>query len=265
MSAASARTIPVSRPRAVLSDVDGCLYDALTPLDLPFYGWLRRHLADGNRPTPFGLMTGRSVELVKVLACVLGLGDHGWPGLCELGALILEGTGPRLHLHPSIVEYGALRPRRERLELMEVLTGAFGSVAFEPSRDYTLTIVSLGAAGRPGLQRAAIEDLVKAAGYPNARVLDAGATVDIALAPVTKLDGLRFLAFEPRWAPAYGDPAQVLGIGDSENDLDVLGAVGFRGAPANAAPAVKAIADYVSPHPGTAGVRDILRHFLDWE
>jgi hydroxymethylpyrimidine pyrophosphatase-like HAD family hydrolase len=54
---------------------------------------------------------------------------------------------------------------------------------------------------------------------------------------------------------------EILGVGDSDVDLEFLSMVGYAAAPANANPAVKAIVDYVSPYPTAEGVRDILRHF----
>ena len=50
----------------------------------------------------------------------------------------------------------------------------------------------------------------------------------------------------------------VAGIGDTEGDLPLREAVGFFACPANARPAIQAVADYVSPYPMIEGVLDIL-------
>ena len=57
--------------------------------------------------------------------------------------------------------------------------------------------------------------------------------------------------------------ASVAYMGDDWNDLPALGVAGVRLAPANAAPEVLAVADYISPRPGGQGaVRDALRAIL---
>lgn len=243
------------RPTAIFCDIDGCLYDWTKPLDLSVYAELRDLLAREAASLPFCLMTGRSAEFVKVLAALLGLDANPGRHLCELGALILTGVGPIVTLHPTVVAHGPERLRRERVRLMELLSGQLGAT-FEPSRDFTCNVVTVKgdvAATRCDEIRALVQ-----AEYPAARVLDSGAVVDVALLPLSKADGVRFLASQP----GGPDPASTLSIGDSENDLDVLSLTGYRAAPANAAAAVKAVVDYVSPLPGVAGVLDILRRFL---
>lgn len=251
---APAATRP-DRPTAIFCDIDGCLYDWTKPLDLSVYAELRDLLAHETAPVPFGLMTGRSVEFVKVLAALLGLEANPGRHLCELGALILTGVGPVVTVHPTVVAHGAERLRRERVRLMELLSGQLDAT-FEPSRDFTCNVVTV-----KGDVAATRCDEIKAlvqTEFPTARVLDSGAVVDVALLPLSKADGVRFLAAQP----GGPDPATALSIGDSENDLDVLALTGYRAAPANAAPAVKAVVDYVSPLPGVAGVLDILRRFM---
>ncbi len=203
------------------------------------------------------MVTGRSVEFVKVFAVILGLRES--PHLCELGAMVVEGVGSRVLVHPRIAEYGVAKLRRDRANLMETIAERVGPVEVEPSRDFTLNLVTVG--GRPASDsRDQVEGVVREA-YPEARIFSVGEVLDIALVPVSKADGLEFLRDT---YPGF-DPASILAIGDSENDLDLFAAAGWRGAPANATDAVKAAADYVSPHPGLAGVQDVLRTMMGWE
>ncbi len=55
---------------------------------------------------------------------------------------------------------------------------------------------------------------------------------------------------------------EMLGVGDSDVDLQFLSAVGHSAAPANANQAVKRLVYYAAPRPTGDGVRDILAHFI---
>lgn len=245
-----------ARPRAVLCDIDGCLYDWTAPLDQEAFAWIRAFLSRLDPPVPFSLMTGRSVEFVKMTAAVLALDARPSPHLCELGALILEGTGPDVTIHPLVREYGPERLRRERIAMMELIAEQLPPAAFEPSRDFTLNVVTAG--GEVAARRVRELEAVVRPHFPAARLLNSGAVVDIALVPLSKATGLAYIsASRPGW-----EPEGILAIGDSENDLDVLRLVGFSAAPANAAAEVRGAVDYVSPFAGVRGVMDILERFL---
>ncbi|MBI2302119.1 MAG: HAD family phosphatase [Armatimonadetes bacterium] len=58
------------------------------------------------------------------------------------------------------------------------------------------------------------------------------------------------------------DPADSAAFGDSGNDLPLLEAAGYRVAPANARPAVLAVADEVCPHHDEDGVAQALERWL---
>jgi 3-deoxy-D-manno-octulosonate 8-phosphate phosphatase (KDO 8-P phosphatase) len=52
-------------------------------------------------------------------------------------------------------------------------------------------------------------------------------------------------------------------IGDDMNDYDAMRLCGFKACPADAAAEIKAIADYISPHPsGHGAVRDVCEELL---
>ena len=55
---------------------------------------------------------------------------------------------------------------------------------------------------------------------------------------------------------------EIIGIGDSYNDFPLLMACGFKVAIGNAAPELKAIADYVAPTQAEDGVADVIEKFI---
>ncbi|MBI4814508.1 MAG: phosphoglycolate phosphatase [Methanobacterium sp.] len=57
-------------------------------------------------------------------------------------------------------------------------------------------------------------------------------------------------------------PEEILAVGDSENDLEFLKVAGLKVAVANAAPELKASADYVTQKPYGDGVKEALERFL---
>jgi hypothetical protein len=59
------------------------------------------------------------------------------------------------------------------------------------------------------------------------------------------------------------DPDQVAGVGDAENDEHLLGTCGFGVAVANALPALKTKADWVTTGARGAGVQELINHLVD--
>ena len=54
----------------------------------------------------------------------------------------------------------------------------------------------------------------------------------------------------------------MLAIGDGENDIEMLSECGIGVAVANAAPALKRVANWIAPSPNSLGVLDAIRHFV---
>jgi hypothetical protein len=107
-----------------------------------------------------------------------------------------------------------------------------------------------------------VSGLLVEAGLP----LEVGHTftsVDIGPRGVDKGTGLRWLLEELRAGGWAVDLDQVAAVGDSTSDLPFMEIAGFSGAPANAAPPVRAAAGYVSPKPYTQGVLDILLQVVE--
>jgi hydroxymethylpyrimidine pyrophosphatase-like HAD family hydrolase len=88
-------------------------------------------------------------------------------------------------------------------------------------------------------------------------VTSSPAAVDITPHGVDKGYGLKRLA-----AVTCVPLGNILCIGDAVNDLSMLTIAGYAACPANAVQDVKNCVSYVSPHPYTEGVLDILQHFF---
>lgn len=81
--------------------------------------------------------------------------------------------------------------------------------------------------------------------------------VDITPKGVNKGTGLKFLADITKI-----NLDNIVGIGDSQGDLAMLGLVGHPTTPANADDNVRGIAEYVSAYEMTDGVIDIIKHYV---
>jgi len=98
-----------------------------------------------------------------------------------------------------------------------------------------------------------IQQFVARSGGPELIITATHFYLNISLAGVDKGNTLRFLLDQ-----LHTSRDEAAGIGDTEGDLPLREAVGFFACPANARPALKAVADYVSPYSTLEGVLDIL-------
>ena len=243
-------TVPI---RLLLFDVDGVLSAGEGhPLDLDLLADLaafnRAARLDPSRPA-VTLCTGRPAPYVEVMLQAI---DGHLPGVFENGCGLYVPAGYKFLAHPLLADGGrAFAGVRERLRTELVDTGR---VFFQPGKEYSLSLFPLN-----GLAADEIRPLAEAA------LGEAGATVSLVYSfsclnvvprGVDKGQGVRFLCEQSGYAME-----EVLGVGDSDVDLEFLAMVGHSAAPANANAAVRDIVDYVSPYPTTEGVRDILRHF----
>lgn len=239
--------------RLLLIDLDGCLLPGTAgALDYQSFTSIREYCTGlGPQAEPkLVLCTGRPQPYVAAIITVLGA---VWPGM------------------PSIVESGAYLyyPAESRMQPNRVLTPALLTQWKKFKKDTRKQAPAMGA--RPGLGKKlglslipAGRDLASLFDHVRRRFADVGhieithssVCVDIAPKGVNKRTGILQLAAETGI-----DPAQMLGIGDSINDLKMLDTVGVPTCPANAHPRIKEKCTYVSPFPTTRGVRDIIERY----
>jgi hydroxymethylpyrimidine pyrophosphatase-like HAD family hydrolase len=239
--------------RLLLFDVDGVLSAGeAQPLDLALLGSLAQmnHLARTDPALPAAtLCTGRPAPYVEVM--LQAINGH-LPAVFENGCGLYLPSGYRFLPHPNLVDGGrAFASVRERLRTALVDTGR---VFFQPGKEYSLSLFPLTGVTVDDMLPLATEAL-----GPEGETVDLVYSVsclNVVPRGVDKGAGMRLLCQQAGY-----DVEEVLAVGDSDVDLPLLAAAGRSAAPANANPAVKALADYVSPQATTQGVRDILRHF----
>jgi hydroxymethylpyrimidine pyrophosphatase-like HAD family hydrolase len=221
----------------VCCDNEGCIVDAKgRPFDLPALAELVATIHDSG--WAFTICTGRSVPYVEAMVQLLNLLDSAAYCVCEGGSVLYA-------------------PRTDRYEALVDPVDADAIRAILPAGGYREElgkVVSYSAYPEPGYTVEALYDLVMSHNLGTADVTRSVAAVDVTPKGVDKSFGMgRMLdRLDAAWS-------EVLGIGDSWNDLPMLDAAGLAACPANAVPEVRAMVDYASPYEATRGVTDILR------
>ncbi|MBX6376933.1 MAG: HAD-IIB family hydrolase [Clostridia bacterium] len=249
--------MPRRNIRLIVSDVEGCLVPGgRSPWDLATLA----RLADYNRRArgrpdlpPLTVCSGRPAQYVEAVCQAL----HVFvPAICENGGVLLDPLAGRVQ--PLYDEAGRERMAAVRRSLAEwyapaggrLATGKEVCVSLVPGRPAGADIAAFAAEVRERLTGIGL-------GPDQVVVTYSAGAVDVTPAGIDKGSGLRALLAQLD----IGADA-VLGIGDGGNDLPLLALVGFRAAPANALPRVRAAVDYLSPHPVCAGVVDIIHRFV---
>lgn len=243
--------------RLIVSDVEGCVIPGQgRPWDLAALAALAEHnrrARSAGGPPALTLCSGRPAQYVEALGQALGL---TLPACCENGAVLY-------HPGPGRVELLITEEQRERMARVREAAAAWcarqGRARAAVGKEACVSLIPVA----PGYGvedlcadfRAWLADGLGLTGNDLNFTFSAGA-VDVTPAGVDKATGVRALA------ERLGvGPSEILGIGDSHNDIPFLGIVGVACAPANASPAVRALASYVSPEAYGRGVVDILRRY----
>jgi HAD superfamily hydrolase (TIGR01484 family) len=237
--------------RLLVFDIDGVLTDGETrALDLSFLGMLAEMNREGrkNRGLPqVTICTGRPAPYTEAMLQAI---DGRLPAVFENGAGLYVPNGYRFESHPELGDGSAMRSVRRRLEETMVRTGV---AYFQPGKIHSLSLFATDPSRTRDLRdqaAAALDSLL-----PEVELVYSSSCLNVLPRAIDKGQGLRLLAERTGYALE-----EMLGVGDSDVDLPFLSLVGHSAAPANANPTVKGLVDYVSPHPTSAGTRDILRH-----
>lgn len=224
--------------RAVVVDIDGTMTDYERRLDWAGTKAVRTAEARG---IPVVCASGNVAPVTKAFANFVGTTG---PIVAENGGVIFDGNFQRRKVLAS-------RARPDRAVRQLIHRGfPVRSLWSDPWR---VSEVALQLNLNEAQVRKALE------GW-NLDVVTTRFALHIAEPGLDKLKGLRaalpYLRLKPRVRLS-----EILAVGDSNNDVGLLGGCGYSGVVANANEPAKAAAQYVARRKHGAGVKEILEHF----
>ena len=249
--------------KLVVADLDGTITaDELKPLDCQGLGVLRRYndlsRREGDRTfPPISLVTGRPHAYLEAFARFIAT---PLPSLFESGCGMHLPTAPLGHeylFHPALAN-----PRiSEALERFR----AWADEELVAKRGAGVIIGKKYSASFAAGERCPVEALLEAARAMPAElaplfgVTRSVGVVDVTPRPVDKGFGLEWLIVYVRDELGLDvAAANVVGVGDSYNDLPLLAKAGISCAVSNAAARVREAVDYVAAEPTSKGVAEIV-------
>ena len=194
------------------------------------------------------ICSGRSAQYVALMLQAI---DGRFPAVFENGAGLYVPESYHFLIHPGLGDGNVIPAARRRLEKTLLQSG---EAYFQPGKDYSLTLFPNNSNDVDQLYRqtvSALDELSEAI-----HIVTSTSCVNVLPRGIDKGKGVQFLA-EISGCSLHN----MLGVGDSDVDLQFLPLLGFSAAPANANPQVKSAVQYVSPYPTRQGVRDILQHY----
>lgn len=235
--------------RAIFCDIDGCLGPGKhTAFDLDGLVQVRaliKRLA--SLGTSFHLCTGRPQPFAEAMSQVL---DVQTPFICENGAMIFT---PETDLPTSMIPEAGLKAVRE----LHAALLAEGFI-MEVGNEYSLCASWVGISDAPQAEivarRAALESRFSHLGL---NWTNSHTSIDVTPNGVSKQSAVAAMLAEMGLGAE-----QAIAIGDSHNDLKMLGYVGQPMCPANASPEVKALCKTIAERSQVAGVVELLEELL---
>lgn len=224
-----------------VSDIDGCLAEPYQTYDLPRLQEIARCVAEagpvGSHPVrpAFSLCSGRPYPYVEAMTQLL---DVRVPVLFESGGGLFNPVTARTAWHPHFTSEVEGQIDAVRQWMKTDLLPDTGMQIDHTKR----TQAGLVGPDEDEIRRsiAVVERFVEEHA-PGFRVFHTPVSIDVVAPDVTKKQGLAWLA--ERLGLALDAVAY---IGDTNGDLDALGAVGYPFAPANATEAVRRQARHVT-------------------
>lgn len=198
-----------------------------------------------------------SEETVRALR---RLKERGWKLLLVTGRLLedLISLFPRLDLFDCIVAENGAVLYQPGLAQTRALGTAPPDKFLDELRDFHVTPLTAGhvivATCEP--HQAVVLETIHRLGLELQVIFNKGAVM-ILPTGVNKASGLQAALHDLQLLPA-----EVVGVGDGENDHALLEYCGYAAAVRNAVPALKQHADWVSPSPAGAGVAELIDKLL---
>jgi phosphoglycolate phosphatase (TIGR01487 family) len=225
--------------KAVVTDIDGTITNQVRRISLSAIAAIRR-LVDAG--VPVVLASGNTLCFMDGLAKMIGTD----------GSVIAENGG--VWRHDFTGEPTVVGDRRITLAAFEALRAHYvreGDPLIDPfSHHLRYADVAFARTMPADEVRMLLRDRP-------VKILDTGFALHLQQAGVSKATALAGLAREMGMRPA-----DFLGIGDSENDVEMIKEAGAGAAVGNAAPGAKAAADYVATAPFGEGFVEAVTHYF---
>lgn len=247
---------PHSNPRpdvrnidAIICDVDGCLGpESHAPLNAPALTRIasyNQRAAKGGAPV-LTMCTGRPQPYVEALVRLLAVPV---PAVCEMGVWIYDPRDNTFHMDPAITpeHVAMIRAAQTWIERELLPLG----VAIQPGKNASISLWHRDTDRLMALKPRLVETFERE-GW-KLRVSNTVAWINCDLAHVSKGSGLDRL-----FAMMGYRKERLAGIGDTMGDMCIRDRVRVFACPANAAPDLKAKADYVSVKENIEGVLEML-------
>ena len=238
---------------AIISDVDGCLGpESHAPLNAPALVRIASYnqraasrVGKGGAPV-LTMCTGRPQPYVEALVRLLAVPV---PAVCEMGVWIYDPRDNTFHMDPAITPQHIAMVRAAQTWIERELLPL--GVAIQPGKNASISLWHPDTDRLMALKPRLIETFERE-GW-NLRVSNTVAWINCDLAHVSKGSGLDRL-----FAMMGYKKERLAGIGDTMGDMCIRDRVRVFACPANAAPDLKAKADYVSNKETIDGVLDML-------
>lgn len=223
-----------SKIKAVATDIDATITDRRRRIDLGAIGTIRRLTSFG---IPVILASGNAYPVVMYLAKFIGLDT---PVVAENGGVV---SWEKKKIIETLGERAAARKFMQILEekysLVHLTSDAWRKSEYVLERNFNLS------------------EARELARKFHLKIEDTKFAYHVSELHVRKLGGLE------RALELMGiDFSNVLAIGDSQNDVEMMEKSAMAGAVGNATPEVKQVANYVSPMDFGDGFVDIIEHFF---
>ena len=244
--------------KLVVSDIDGCLsVDKGIPFDPAAMAALREHQdrAREGMGLPITLCSGRGQPYMEAIGQFLGITE---PMICEAGSMLFDPRDDSVTLNPLITDDHLDAMRELRKKLRQSFKGR--NIRFEVGKEICLSInpfpFPTGSEGLENAVQGLLQETVDLADCELFNVTRSSCSVDVTPKGVDKASGIAMLS------ERIGvSPEEMVGIGDSYNDLSFLKAVGASACPENGVQLIKDLVKYVSPERHILGVLDIIAHY----
>jgi HAD superfamily hydrolase (TIGR01484 family) len=227
----------------VICDIDGCLVPPRGEM-WDFAGLEKVARLSGSGRIKLALCSGRPAAFQETLARMLMIDAYC---ICENGAILMHPLTKKQLVHPDISRE-FLRERPQIMQhLQELVQGTSAIIEF--GKEVQISVNPPDKQELPALWDKVQQELQ---GAP-VQLMNSGRSIEVVPPNMSKSAGLQF------WAELEGVAiAEVVSIGDGDNDLDILKTAGIAAAPANCSANVRATVAYVSDRPMVQGVIDII-------